>query len=266
MSALGALLSPVPIYSEIRAQAIGWTSLASSQMCMHVQQAYCSDLLTDAAALEAAASMSLQDVVIRERHPGRRVRAWEKNCVAIGEAACVFDPLHFVDLHAVQMGLVHLLPLFPVQADFSVERDEYNQNVRAAFERMRDFQSAHYHLNRYGNRAALLVTRPRRGGERRARAQDRVPSARAARPVHYEDEAFTIDDWQSLFIGHGVHSGELGSGGGPHRARAARAANCAASWTSSGRRSKSSARTRTTCRQSAPRAIAAAPAHEPNSR
>jgi tryptophan halogenase len=22
--------------------------------------------------------------------------------------------------------------------------------------------------------------------------------------VHYEDEAFTIDDWQALFIGHGV--------------------------------------------------------------
>ena len=88
--------------------------------------------------------------MIRERHPGRRVRAWEKNCVALGEAACVFDPLHFVDLHAVQVGLVHLLHLFPVHADFSVERDEYNQNVRSAFERMRDFQSAHYHLNRYG--------------------------------------------------------------------------------------------------------------------
>jgi tryptophan halogenase len=22
--------------------------------------------------------------------------------------------------------------------------------------------------------------------------------------VHYEDEAFTIDDWQALFIGHGL--------------------------------------------------------------
>jgi tryptophan halogenase len=122
--------------------------------------------------------------------------------VAIGEAACVFDPLHFLDLHAVQVGLVHLLPLFPVAADFSVERDEYNQNVQAAFERMREFQGAHYCLNRYDQ------------GEfwRRARAAPisaglahKIDAFRArGEPVHYEDEAFTIDDWQSLFLGHGV--------------------------------------------------------------
>ena len=35
--------------------------------------------------------------------------------------------------------------------------------------------------------------------------------------VHYEDEAFTIDDWQALFIGHGVIPETLGSGGGSHR-------------------------------------------------
>ena len=128
LTAHSALLSPVPIYSEIRAQATGWTSLASSQICMHVQQAYCSEITSDAEAL-ASAGMRLQGVIVRERHPGRRASAWKQNCVAIGEAACVFDPLHFVDLHAVQVGLVHLLPLFPVAADFSVERDEYNQNV-----------------------------------------------------------------------------------------------------------------------------------------
>ncbi len=113
--------------------------------------------------------MPLQSVTIRERHPGRRVRAWEKNCVALGEAACVFDPLHFVDLHAVQVGLVHLLHLFPVHADFSVERDEYNQNLRSAFERMRDFQSAHYLLNRYG------LNRDGQGGRRRRSGHARAP-------------------------------------------------------------------------------------------
>lgn len=207
LSALGALRSPVPIYSEIRAQASGWTALASSQVCIHTQQAYSSELVPDAAALEAAASMSLQNVVIRGRHPRRRLRAWEKNCVALGEAACVFDPLHFVDLHALQVGLVHLLPLFPVQPDFDTERDEYNRNVRHAFERMRDFQSAHYHLNRYGmsrdgnssfwsrcRAAPLSAELIHKIGAFRARGE----------AVDYEDEAFTIDDWRSLLIGHGV--------------------------------------------------------------
>jgi len=202
MSAHAAPVSPVPIYSEIRAHARGWLAMVASQVCIHVQHAYSSDLAPGPAELAAAAGIPLQGVVVRERHPGRRQRAWEKNCVAIGDAACVFDPMHFVDLHAVQAGLVHLLPLFPVQHDFSVERDEYNQNVRSAFERLRDFQSAHYLLNRYGDSAFW------------ARGRAVAPSAALAHKidafrargecVDYEDEAFTIDEWQSLFIGHGV--------------------------------------------------------------
>jgi tryptophan halogenase len=106
----------------------------------------------------------------------------------------------------VQVGLAHLLHLFPVQADCSVERHEYNQNVRSAFERMRDFQSAHYRLSRYG------LAGDTSGFWSRARAAPvstelahKIDSFRArGETVHYEDEAFTIDDWQALFIGHGV--------------------------------------------------------------
>jgi tryptophan halogenase len=202
MCAHSAPVSPVPIYAEIRAHARGWVALAASQVCIHVQHAYSSAHPPEPADFAVAAGIPLQGLVVRERHPGRRLRAWEKNCVTIGEAACVFDPLHFVDLHAVQTGLVHLLPLFPVHSGFGVERDEYNKNVRSAFERMRDFQSAHYLLNRYGESPFW------------ARARSAAPSAELAHKldafrargetVDYEDEAFTIDEWQALFIGHGV--------------------------------------------------------------
>jgi len=202
----GELRPPLPIYAEVRADAAGWTALAASQLCVHVQQAYCSELLPDASALEHAARMGLQQVLVRPREPGRRVRAWEKKCVAISAAACAFDPIHFLDLHGVQVGLVHLLHLFPVQADFGVERDEYNQNVRSAFERMRDFQAAHYLLNNYGLQ--------RGDGDFWSRARavpasdelaHKIGAFRArGEPAQYEDETFTIDDWQALFIGHGV--------------------------------------------------------------
>ena len=207
LSACGAPPTPLPIYSEIRALHAGWVSLAASQVGIHVQQAYCSDLAPDPSELEAATRTPLQAVVVRELQPGRRMKAWEKNCVAIGQAACVFDPLHYVDLHAVQVGLVHLLPLFPVQADFGVERDEYNTNVRAAFGRMRDFQGAHYFLNRYGRSAGRdspFWTRARAASPVGELAH-KIDAFRArGETVYYEDEAFTIDDWQALFIGHGV--------------------------------------------------------------
>jgi len=199
----GELRAPVPIYSEVRAESAGWVSLAASQVCMHVQHAWCSQHLSDAAALEMARGMALQAVVLRDRQPGRRQQAWTRNCVAIGEAACVTDPLHFLDLHGVQIGLVHLLHLFPVQADFSVERDEYNQNLRSAFERMRDFQAAHYHLARYGD-ASPFWSRARAAPVSRELAH-KLDAFRARGEVaHYEDETFNIDDWQALFIGHGV--------------------------------------------------------------
>lgn len=200
------LKSPLPIYSEVRADASGWTALAASQLCMHVQQAYCSELLPDAVALDHAARMGLQQAQIRARNPGRGRRAWEKNCVAIGEAACVFDPMHFLDLHSVQVSLVHLLHLFPVQAEFGVERDEYNQNVRSAFERMRDFQSAHYHLNHYGlNRTDGDFWSRVRALPISHELTHKIDAFRArGEAAQYEDEAFTIDDWQALFLGHGL--------------------------------------------------------------
>jgi tryptophan 7-halogenase len=107
-----------------------------------------------------------------------------------------------VDLQAVQVGLVHLLHLFPVQADYQVERAEYNQNVRCAFERIRDFQSAHYFLNRFGSSPFWTRAREQRVSPE---LEHKLATFRARGDVpSYEGETFTIDDWQALLIGHGV--------------------------------------------------------------
>ena len=198
-----APIPSLPIYSDVRAGETGWLALYPSRACTHVVHAYGSEI-ADETALANATQLSrveLHGAQIRARDPGRRVIAWQGNCVALGEAACVFDPLYGVELQSVQLGLAHLLPLFPVDADYDVERDEYNQNVQSAFERLRDFQSAHYVLNRYGGAfwsrsrlSPVSASLMRRIGVFRARGET----------VHHEDETFTIADWQSLFIGHGV--------------------------------------------------------------
>jgi tryptophan 7-halogenase len=204
LHAHAAPLSPLPIYSEFRACATGWVGLAASQVCTHVVHAFSSGQVGDAEALAMArriALMDLQGVVVRAREPGRLESAWQHNCVAIGSAACVFDAMHFVDLHAVQVGLVHLLPLFPVAAEHGAERVEYNHNMRASFERLRDFQAAHYLLNRYDSPFWSRA----RGIGAGAELMHKIDAFRArGEVVYYEDESFMIDDWQSLLIGHGV--------------------------------------------------------------
>jgi tryptophan halogenase len=203
--AYGAPIHPVPIYSEVRAWADGWLGLYPTQMCTHIYEAYSSALLGDEGALQVASrisGMALHGAAVRTCEPGRSAVAWHRNCVALGGSACVFDPVHSVDLQAVQVGLVHLLHLFPVQADYEVERNEYNQNIRSAFERIRDFQAAHYVLNRFGS--SPFWTRAR---EQRVSPElgHKIATFRARGDIaSYEDETFTIDDWQALLIGHGV--------------------------------------------------------------
>ena len=106
-----------PIYADVRAGENGWLAMHPSQACTHVIHAFSSETPNHRAIenAERLAQLELQGVEIRAHDPGRRVVAWQRNCVGIGEAACAFDPIHGVDLQAVQLGLVHLLPLFPVR-------------------------------------------------------------------------------------------------------------------------------------------------------
>jgi tryptophan halogenase len=205
LTAFAAPLPAAPVYSEVRACPEGWVALQASQACTHVSLAYSSAQVSEAAALDTLTRMTrmqLHDAGVRVLDPGRRISAWERNCVAIGAAACQFDPIHSVDLQAVQVGLVHLLPLFPVAAEYAVERVEYNLNVRAAFERIRDFQQAHYLLNRYGDSPFWQAARVSAPG---AELAHKIAAFRARGDIaYYEDETFAIDDWQALLLGHGV--------------------------------------------------------------
>jgi tryptophan halogenase len=169
----------------------------------HVLHAYASSRTSDEQALQSAAQVAgyqLQDVTIRGLNPSRSRQAWSRNCIAVGEAACTFDPVHSVDLHAIQLGLVHWLSLFPVSEEFDAERDEYNRVVQSSFERIRDFQSAHYALGRHGSR--VTVTELLRHKIETFRARGDLPT--------YENESFTADSWQALLLGHGVIPETLG--------------------------------------------------------
>lgn len=205
LRAQGPRFASLPPYADIRAWARGWVGLHPSQAATHVVQAYAGDLCTDDQAFEMASRVSglvLADAVVSVSDPGRRVQAWSRNCVAVGEAACAFDPVHGVDLQAVQLGLVHLLPLFPVAADFAAERAAYNDTMREAYERLRDFQSAHYVANRYAK--APFWERARAAAASDVLAHKIATfQARGDIPPS-EHETFVADSWRALLTGHGL--------------------------------------------------------------
>ena len=133
---------------------------------------------------------------------GARV-AWAHNCVAIGEAACVFDPVHNVDLHAVQLGLVHLLACFPAQQLAS--RPSATNITGSCGRPSSGSATSSPPITRS---IAMAIRRSgRRRGRRRSRPNWRTrsrPSGRAAKWRRWEDESFSADSWQALLVGLGV--------------------------------------------------------------
>ncbi|MDB6046849.1 MAG: tryptophan halogenase [Gammaproteobacteria bacterium] len=204
LSARAPAFTSTPPFAEIRATHDGWTALHPNQVATGVIHAYSSGLLSDEAALEsatAASGVKLADVSCHSVNPCVRSRVWEGNCVAVGRSACSLDPIHDVDLHALQLGVVHLLSLFPVTEQFTAERAEYNRIMRSYYERIRDFQCAFYALSSFD-------------GEFWQQARDRaVPQPLSHKIATFrargdiapmEDETFSPESWQAIFTGLGV--------------------------------------------------------------
>jgi tryptophan 7-halogenase len=194
----------VPVYSEVRICQGGWLELLASQTTTQVRFAYASAGSSDEEALDAArtaAQLPLQQARVEAVQPGGRLRPWTANCVAVGAAAHQVDPLFDLDLHIVQLGIVHLISLFPAHARFDAERDEYNRVLASKMARLRDLPPAFYALNRFYDAgfwdAARRARAPKATRHKIAafRARGQIP------PM--EDETFAPDFWRALLVGLG---------------------------------------------------------------
>ena len=185
----------VPTYAELRLSPGGWTSLHGTQASTHVVHSFADIGESDEAALasaQRAAELELSDIIITSVAPAIREKFWVANCVAIGASACAFDSLFDLDLHSVQLGVVHLLSLFPSSSDTREEAAEYDRVLRSHFARLRDFQSALYLL------AGLSRSAP-------STLEQKIATFRARGAIApMEDETFSADQWRALFVGLGV--------------------------------------------------------------
>ena len=194
----------IPPFGEIRTSPLGWTALHPSQTLTGVVHTYSTAWAQDEVALRAAAVVAgvpLSEPTFQTLHPGRRSEGWVGNCVAVGAAACRFDPIHDVSLHALQLSVVHLLSLFPIGGEYSAERAEYNRIMRSYYERIRDFQCAFYCFNPFDGefwQQARSLAAP-------ATLTHKVNTFRARGDVApMEDESFLPESWQALLTGFGL--------------------------------------------------------------
>ena len=199
----------LPPLSEVRIGPSGWTALHPTQTLTAVTHAFASATTSDEEAVALAASnadAALQDVELRDFRSGIRREPWQQNCVAVGAAAGVLDPLHDVAAFVLQLGIVHLLALLPDTPGAEAERAEYNRIMGSSLARIRDFQQAFYRLAP----AAGVFWEAGRECMTHPELEFKLAAFQARglfAPM--EDESFSAESWQAVLTGLGVRPSTL---------------------------------------------------------
>jgi tryptophan halogenase len=135
---------------------------------------------------------------------GRRARAWEGNCVAIGLAGGFLEPLESTSIFLIQAAITDLAGLIPTPGSGIDSRlaAEFNRLHEIHYDRTRDFLVLHYTANR-------RVGEPLWDHVRNMTLPDSLAhkialfEASAAAP-DYKLGLFARDSWLAVFEGQGV--------------------------------------------------------------
>ena len=174
----------------------GWWWQASAPGRTHCGFVYSSRLRTDEDAKrelhERTSAVAEKAIEIRQ---GRWSQPWLRNCVAIGDAAIAIEPLEWTNLHLAHGAIDRLVAMMP-DRDFSpVELWDYNRQIGAEADRVRDFLILHYATaaEKSENLPSSLAHTLQQFRER-----GRLP--------YYEEETFSRDSWLAVLIGQSVRS------------------------------------------------------------
>ena len=197
-----ALRQPPP-FAEMRVHADGWLCLHATLADTRIEGVCRADVPAEesVAAFAAAVAMPLADVAVEPLAAPVPRAPWNNNCVAIGTAAWPCDPMNGVALHVAQLGIVHLLSLFPASDVHAAERAEYNRLLLSSFARIADYQHSVYASAPWTGRFWLSAQATPISPElahtiATFRARGDIPAR--------EDESISSDAWQALLFGLGI--------------------------------------------------------------
>ena len=133
--------------------------------------------------------------------PGRRTRAWHKNCIALGLASGFLEPLESTSIGLVETGIEKIRMAFP-DAYFNQSRvDTFNELTAMEYERVRDFLILHYKLNGRDGKMWEYCRDMEIPGE----LADKVAKFRSTGElIRYPTEIFGPPSWLAIYNGFNV--------------------------------------------------------------
>jgi len=197
---VGASAAPPQVLDVTQTAACGWTWSASGS----VGAVYSSGQLSDREAADLL-SRSVSDVQLGDAislSQGRWAEPWVGNCVAIGDSAVTVEPLEWTNLHLAHSAIDRLVAMMPDRSFNPVELWDYNRQVAAEADRVRDFLIAHYVAGEKRSEPFWKGVSTRELPQSLAHTLTQF-SERGRFPF-YEEETFSRSSWLAVLLGQGV--------------------------------------------------------------
>jgi tryptophan 7-halogenase len=169
-----------PLYAHINAHPTGWQRFASTQSLLE-ETIFSKNDLREGYAFTS----------------GRTSNPWAGNCVTIGGAAAIIDPIASTQLHLAGTAIQRLLRLFPVQRTTTIEAAEYNRQTIEELENARDFAMLHYKCN--GRAGDIFWDECRNMSVPERLAHKIALFESCGRVALHDEESFEAWDWISVY-------------------------------------------------------------------
>lgn len=197
---------PAVPYTRAIAHGAGWRWKIPLQHRVGNGLVYSSAHLSDADATEKIVREVEGRTIIQPRvikfRPGRRLKAWDKNVVAVGLAAGFVEPLESTSIHLIMTGVSRLIHMFPFGGVTPSLVAQYNDDVRGEWEAVRDFIILHYKVTEREDTPFWQYVKHMEVPqmlERKIRLfRERAHAWRA------ENDIFQLDSWVQVMLGQGV--------------------------------------------------------------
>jgi tryptophan 7-halogenase len=193
-------------YTQAIAHDFGWQWRIPLQHRAGNGLVYCSRYVSDDEAMNTLLA-NLEGKPITEPRAfkyktGRRIKAWEKNCIAVGLAAGFLEPLESTSIHLGMSAVLRFMKLLSHGEIKQTVVDEYNKQFCEEMDRVRNFIILHYCAT---ERDDSPFWRYCKSMEIPSALRHRIELFRETGAVPLQEkELFQVDSWTQVMIGQRI--------------------------------------------------------------